>query len=209
MATLLVGRALVGRALVGRALVGRTLVGRGGTGTLPGVRTLILDPSSAGLGELIERRRRSGLDRLDEMWDGVLHMVPAPSGEHADLTQQLAELLAPPARAAGLFPTLAEFNLGDSDENYRVPDGGLHRERLRGVWHSTAALVVEVVSPGDETWEKLSFYAEHHVDEMLIVNPPQHTVDWLVLDDGEYHPIDRSRLIALGSEELTRRIDWP
>jgi hypothetical protein len=47
------------------------------------MRTLVLDPPTAGLGELLERRRRSGLDRLDEVWEGVLHMVPAPSGEHA------------------------------------------------------------------------------------------------------------------------------
>ena len=26
--------------------------------------------------------------------------------------------------------------------------------RPRGVWHSTAALVVEIVSPGDESWKK-------------------------------------------------------
>lgn len=185
------------------------MVGRGGAGTLPGVRTLILDPSSAGLDELVERRRRSGLDRLDEMWDGVLHMVPAPSGEHADITYQLAVQLGAPASAAGLFPALGGFNLGDSDENYRVPDGGLHRERLRGVWHPTAALVIEVVSPGDETREKLPFYAEHQVDELLIVDPTTQAVDWLALDDGEYRPVQRSRLIDLGPEELARGIDWP
>jgi len=173
------------------------------------VRTLILDPSSAGLDELVERRRRSGLDRLDEMWDGVLHMVPAPSGEHADITYQLAVQLSAPASAAGLFPALGGFNLGDSDENYRVPDGGLHRERLRGFWHPTAALVIEVVSPGDETREKLPFYAEHQVDELLIVDPTTQAVDWLALDDGEYRPVQRSRLIDLGPEELARRIDWP
>ncbi len=174
-----------------------------------GVRTLILDPSSAGLNELIERRRRSGLDRLDEIWDGVLHMVPARCREHADLTQQLAELMGAPARAAGLFLTLAEFNLGDSDENYRVPDGGLHRERLRGVWHSTAALVVEVVSAGDETWEKLSFYAEHQVDELLIVDPIKHAVDWRVRRRRVPSGQSQSRLIDLGSGELARQIDWP
>jgi len=159
--------------------------------------------------ELIERRRRSGLDRLDEVWEGVLHMVPAPSGAHADVTQQLAELLGPLARTAGLFPRMAEFNLGESEQDFRVPDGGVHRERSLGVWHPTAALVVEIVSPGDETWEKLGFYAEHAVDEVLIVDPATRTVDWLALADGEYRPIDHSRLIELGAEQLAKRIDWP
>src|SRR5579863_7552845 len=111
------------------------------------MRTVIVDPPSAGLDQVIERRRRSGLDRLDEVWEGVLHMVPAPSGEHADIAQQLAILLDAPARAAGLVPTMGGFNLGDAEEDYRVPDGGLHRGRPHGVWHKTAALVVEIMSP--------------------------------------------------------------
>ena len=172
------------------------------------MRTLILDPSSAGLDELLERRCRSGLDRLDEVWEGVLHMVPAPSGEHADITQQLAVLLNGPARASGLFPTIGEFNLG-REHDFRVPDGGLHHQRLRGVWHSTAALVVEIVSPGDETWEKLPFYAAHQVDELLIIDSGARAVHWLALTDGEYRPVERSDLIDFGATELAERIDWP
>ena len=35
----------------------------------------------------------------------------------------------------------------------------------------TAELVVEIVLPGDGTWDKLSFYAAHDVGELLIVDP--------------------------------------
>jgi Uma2 family endonuclease len=173
------------------------------------VRTVILDPPSAGLDELLERRRRSGLDRLDEVWEGVLHVVPAPSHAHANLTQQLAELLAPLARAAGLEPTMAEFNLGQSEHDFRVPDGGLHRPGAAAMWHPTAALVVEITSPEDETWEKLPFYAAHHVDEVLIVDPHKRAIDWLALERGEYQAVGRSGLIELGPAELAQRIDWP
>ncbi|MGI9120683.1 MAG: hypothetical protein ACR2G7_11290 [Acidimicrobiales bacterium] len=31
---------------------------------------------------LLEERRRLGLDIFDEMWEGVLHMVPPPGGPH-------------------------------------------------------------------------------------------------------------------------------
>lgn len=72
-----------------------------------------------------------------------------------------------------------EFNLGESEHDYRVPDGGLHRGRPSGVWLPTAALVVEIVSPGDESWEKLPFYARHWVDEILIVEPHERAVHWL------------------------------
>jgi Uma2 family endonuclease len=172
------------------------------------VRTLILDPPSAGLDELFERRRRSGLDRLDEVWEGVLHMIPAPSFEHAEIATQLARLLGPLADKAQLTIAMHEFNLGRSDD-FRVPDGGLHRGRPRGIWHPTAALVVEIVSPGDETWDKLPFYAAHLVDELLIVDPQKRTVDWLTLEEGDYRPIERSGLIDLGPGELAEQIDWP
>jgi Uma2 family endonuclease len=173
------------------------------------MRTVILDPLTAGLEGLLERRRRTGLDRLDEIWEGELHIVPAPSGPHADVTQQLAELLGPAARAAGLWPAMAEFNLGEGEEDFRVPDGGLHRARPAATWFSTAALVVEIVSPGDESWEKLPFYAARAVDEVLIVDPQTRSVDWLALHADAYTPIPRSRLIELGADELRARIDWP
>ncbi len=102
-----------------------------------------------------------------------------------------------------------EFNLGESKDDFRVPDGGVHRTRPRGSWHPTAALVVEIVSPDDETWEKLPFYKAHHVDEVLIADPAIRKVDWLALSDGEYHPVERSGLIGLGPAELSELIDWP
>lgn len=173
------------------------------------MRTLILDPPSAGLDEVFERRRRSGLDRLDEVWEGVLHMIPAPGFEHARIAQQLAVILDSPAQAAGLLPAMHEFNLGDSERDFRVPDGGLHRSGAAGVWLSTAALVVEIVSPGDETWNKLPFYATHQVDEILIVDPEKRTVHWLALTDGEYLPVEHSGLIDIGATELAELIDWP
>ncbi len=171
------------------------------------MRTVVLDPPTAGLDEVLERRRRSGLDRRDEVWKGDLHMVPAPGYKHFRLDQQLAELIGPPAKAAGLVSG-GEFNLGDPDD-FRVPDRGLHRAEDRSDWQHTAALVVEIVSPGDESWEKLPFYAEHDVDEVLIVDPEKRSVDWLGLSEGDYRPVERSGLIDLSVSDLAERIDWP
>jgi Uma2 family endonuclease len=172
------------------------------------VRALVLDPPTAGLEPLLERRHRSGLDRMDEVWDGVLHMVPAPSGRHALIESQLAYLLRPLAQRADLYTT-GQFNLGESEADFRVPDGGLHRTLPTGTWHSTAALVIEIVSPGDESWEKLPYYAAHGVDEVLIVDPSKRSIDWLGLNEGEYRPIERSGLIELSTSDLAEQIDWP
>ncbi len=170
--------------------------------------TLVLDPPPAEFEALLERRRRLGQDRQDEMWEGVYRMVPTPSGAHMDVQQQLAELLGPPARAAGLHPRIGGVNLGKA-ENYRVPDGVLQRERRTEVWHPTAALVLEILSPGDETMAKLPFYAAHGVDEVLIVDPDKRSVEWLRLKDGAYEPIEQSGLIDLSAAEVSQRIDWP
>jgi Uma2 family endonuclease len=176
------------------------------------MRALVLDPPTAGLEEVLERRRRSGLDRLDEVWEGVLHMVPAPSGPHGTVEWQIAHLLSPLAERAGLHAG-GQFNLGEDEHDFRVPDGGLHRVPPLVTWYATAALVLEIVSPGDESWEKLPFYAAHDVDEVLIVDPSKHSVDWLGLNRGEdgepYRPLQRSGLIELGPDELAEQIDWP
>ena len=77
--------------------------------------TLVLGPRPPELEALVERRRQAGVDRLDEVWHGVHHIVPGPSFEHAHISQQLGELLGPLARAAGLVPTISEFNIGESE----------------------------------------------------------------------------------------------
>ncbi len=165
------------------------------------------DPPPGELEVLLERRRRWGADHKDEVWAGVLHMNPAPHGRHARVVAQLLRLLGPLADQAELT-VVADFNLGELSD-YRVPDGALLRRGPDELWNATAALVVEVVSPGDETWEKLSFYASHAVDELLIIDPQERSVHWLALDGGEYRPATRSSLVELGPDELSGRIDWP
>jgi Uma2 family endonuclease len=172
--------------------------------------TLVKDPAPYEFEQLLERRRTLGQDRLDEVWEGVYHMNPSPHPRHGQIGQQLAELLGPAARNAGLIPVINTFNLGDTSQDYRVPDGGLFRAVPDQVFMPTAALVVEIVSPDDETWEKLDFYAAHSVDELLVVDPQKRDVRWLALQPSrEYQPIARSALIALGPDELAERIDWP
>jgi len=169
----------------------------------------VLDPALPSFQKVLEQRRHSGLDRFDEVWEGVLHMVPAPSHKHGKLEWQLPRLLGAAADAAALEMT-GQINLGESEQDFRVPDGALHRPGAGGVWHPTAAMVIEIVSPGDESWQKLPFYAQHQIDEVLIVDPAARTVHWLGLtDEGAYRELDRSGLLELGTAELTAQIDWP
>jgi Uma2 family endonuclease len=176
-------------------------------GSLEEMPTLVRDPQPADFEALLERRRRLGQDLFDEVWEGVLHMNPAPHSRHGDVESQLHALLGPLARAAGLR-MVGLVNIGDA-EDYRVPDGALLRPVLDAVYLATAALVIEIVSPSDESWEKLGFYAAWGVDELLIVDPEKKTVSWMGLEGSEYRQMERSGLIELGAAELAERIDWP
>ena len=177
--------------------------------SLGGVPTLVQDPAPVEFEQLLERRRALGQDLLDEVWDGVYVMNPAPAEGHADVSQQLAVLFDAPARRAGLWPRMSIFNLGEPGD-YRIPDGGLLRERTNRVYAPTAALVVEIISPDDDTPKKVPFYAKHNVEELVIVDPQQQTVEWLGLrPDGAYAPVERSGLIDLPAAQLVKSIDWP
>jgi Uma2 family endonuclease len=71
-------------------------------------------------------------------------------------------------------------------------------------------LIVEIVSPRDDTWEKLPFYARHQVDEVMILVPAERGIHWLGLEaDGQYSPLERSRLLAVSTTELAAQLIWP
>jgi hypothetical protein len=67
------------------------------------VRVLFLEPPQEVL-DLLDRRRRRGADRWDEMWDGVLHVAPMPSGVMQRFNTNLFATLGPLAEARGLRP---------------------------------------------------------------------------------------------------------
>jgi Uma2 family endonuclease len=172
------------------------------------VRTLLPDPPPAPFDKLLAERERSGADRRDEVWEGVLHMSPPASSAHEQLVHDLHVLLDAPTRAAGLKIT-GSVAIGVQDD-YRVPDLALHRPPLASQWHPSAAVVVEVISPGDESRQKLGFYAARGVEELVLVDPAARSVEWLALGAaGAYEPIERSRLLELEADQLARRIEWP
>jgi Uma2 family endonuclease len=173
------------------------------------VRTLVLDPQPPELTQLLERRRQRGLDLFDEVWEGTYHMAPAPRFRHGDVDQQLAEILGPAARRVGLTAG-GPFNVGRPDD-YRVPDRGLLRTAPNpdDVYVRTAAMVVEIVSPGDETYDKLPFYAAHAVEEILLVDPEKRAVQLLSLVGETYEAQDRSEVIGMTVNEIAASIRWP
>lgn len=133
---------------------------------------------------LLDERRRTGADRWDELWEGELHMVSPPSGDHQLLGGRLYRVMAPLAEARGLvaFYETGLFTPG-VDGDYRVPDHTYARpDQLsrRGV-EGGPPLVVEIRSPGDESYEKLDWYAARDVGEVLVLDPDTRGVELFVL----------------------------
>lgn len=168
---------------------------------------MILGPRPPAIEALIESRRATGADLYDEVWEGAYHMAPMTRGAHGLLDSEVAVILQSLSRPLGLFAS-GPFNLGEADD-YRIPDRGIHRRRSNAAWFATAALVVEILSADDETFEKLPFYAAHGVDEVMIVNPVARSVTWLRLTAGAYSAVDRSPLLEVNVADVAARIDWP
>lgn len=174
---------------------------------MTGMRTVVLGTRPPALEALIAERQALGLDGADEVWEGEYHMAPAAHSAHGIVDNELAVILHPLARRVGLIGT-GPFNLGEPN-NFRVPDRGFHRSVPGGVWVPTAAVVVEIVSPDDETWDKLDFYAAHAVDELLIVDPRDRSVRWLARDGARYERVDASGLLGISGAEVGAGVQWP
>ena len=123
---------------------------------------------------VIDDRRRLGIDRRDERWAGVWHLVNPPKSWHAYLNGELLMALGPLARARGLL-IMVEGGVFGAADDWRVPDQVYARpEDVRDEGVVSAELVVEIRSPNDDSYRKLPFYASRGVAEVLIVHEDRH-----------------------------------
>lgn len=155
----------------------------------------------------LQRRRALGQDGRDEVWEGVYHVAPHEHGRNGAVAMQLVLVLTESVRAAGLIAG-GSFNLGEPND-FRVPDLGYHRGSPDHLYFPTAAVVIEVLSPDDETFAKFDFYARHSVDELWVVDPLERTVRIWALTDAAYEQVEASGLLGLTSAGVTGYIDWP
>jgi Uma2 family endonuclease len=139
-------------------------------------------------------RKKTGADQWDEMWEGVLHMPPAPRNEHQHLGGELLSYLrqhwARP-RKARVYYDVNLASIGGWPEDYRIPDLLLLTRDRFGIDHGeyfegAPNVVVEIHSPGDEAYEKLAFYAALGVPEVWIIDRDTKEPEILVLKRGRY-----------------------
>ena len=175
----------------------------------------------------LESRKRIGADRWDEMWDGVLHMPPMPNRGHQDLEFGMEAFLRVGwARPKGckVYHQINLASPGGWPKNFRIPDLVLLTPDRFGVdkneyFEGAPAVVVEIRSPGDESAEKLEFYARLGVPEVWVVDRDTKQPEIHTLVDGRYgkRPTDAAgwvkseltgvELKATSGSKLAMRID--
>jgi Uma2 family endonuclease len=168
------------------------------TGILSDMRALLLEPDR----KWLEQRRRDGLDSRDEVWEGVLHVVPPTTSRHQLVQRDLVFALARIVEPLGL-EVCWELSVYPKDTNYRIPDiTVVRREAIQNIGCSSAELVVEVLSSSDESRDKLPFYAAQQVGEVWLVDPITRATEVYVLRGGAYFAVLPNRLGIIDAPRL-------
>ena len=149
---------------------------------------------------LIARRKKLGLDRYDEVWDGVYVMSPLPNPEHQELIGDfVAALKAFIPRAEGrVYPGLNVSDRGKGwRKNYRCPDVAIYLKdnpvkEYKAHFCGGPDWAAEIVSPGDRSREKFDFYAKIGVRELLVIDREPWALELYVLKRKSLKLVGRS-----------------
>ena len=148
----------------------------------------------------IEERKNSDAAQWDEMWDGVLHMPPMPNRFHQNIALDLALFLKSHWAKKSGGRVHQEVNLTTPEDeaawtlNYRIPDLVLldpPRFRIDKNEYMVGAplVVVEIASPGDETYDKFPFYAGLGIPEVWVIHRDTRTPEIHLLgSERQYIP---------------------
>jgi Uma2 family endonuclease len=148
--------------------------------------------------DFLQHRRRRGADIWDEMWEGVLHMPPAPNIEHQDFEYELEAWLRTHWACAPKRRVYHGVNVappGGWPDDYRIPDLVLLAEDCAAInrgecLEGPPTVVIEIRSPGDETLDKLPFYANLGVPEVWVIERDSRAVQVHALGAGGQARID-------------------
>lgn len=140
--------------------------------------------------EFLEERARLGHDRKDELWEGVLHLMPpAASPIHGFVALNLTHALGQIGARQGLVAYIEVGVYAPELEpaSWRVPDGSLARpDQVSDRGLEGAVLALEVLSPRDESRKKFEFYARVGVSEVWLVDPKTREPEIYTIVDGAF-----------------------
>jgi Uma2 family endonuclease len=169
---------------------------------------MVLDPYVER--QILADRAGSDGDQYDEVWEGVYVVTPLPNDEHQEIVSALDSILQEVVGWPQLGKVRPGVNLSDREQgweqNYREPDVAVFLRDTKAVncgthWRGAADFLVEIISPGERTRDKLPFYSSLGVVELLIVDRDPWTLELYRQQDGQLAKIGQSTVAA--SEVLT------
>jgi Uma2 family endonuclease len=147
------------------------------------------------------QREASGLDRRDEVWEGIYVMSPDPNFEHQSLSGKLVyvfSMVCDPFAGADILPGLNVSDRVDGwHKNYRIPDIAVYLPgnpaRNCGT-HMCGGpnFAVEILSENDLARGKLDFYAAVNTRELLLIDRDPWVLELYRLVDGRLELVGKS-----------------
>lgn len=160
--------------------------------------------------EIRAKRKASGGDRYDEVWEGTYVMAPLANLEHQQVATRLAAILDELFGRMGQAMVLAGANVSDREQgweqNFRCPDvvAAFHGGRARDCvthWCGGPDFLAEIVSRDDKSRDKFEFYAKVGVRELLLVDRDP----WAL----ELYQLQGSELKLAGASTLANAVPLP
>ena len=128
-----------------------------------------------------------------------------PGGRRGRCPDAYRDLVIEPyARSRGLVSS-ALCNLG-TESDFRWPGGGYHRSTPTGVFVPTVAIVVEVLSPGEDLREVRLLCRAHAVAEIVIADPRRRRVECWQPSGKGHTQVSGSRLLEVTGAEVAAAI---
>jgi Putative restriction endonuclease len=143
---------------------------------------------------IIRDRRTRGLDRFDEVWNGVYVMSPIANVEHQFVAGKIHIALDQAMNSKVGAIAYPAINISDRStnwrKNFRCPDASVflpgNPAKLMGAyWLGGPDFAVEVISPRDRSRKKLDFYTKVGVGELLLVDRKPWSLELYRLIVGE------------------------
>ena len=121
-------------------------------------------------------------------------MPPMPNREHQDLEASLETFLRlrwAPGRGAKVYHQINVASIGGWPKDYRIPDLVVLLPQRFAIdrneyFEGGPDVVVEIHSPGDESYEKLPFYADLGVPEVWVIERDTKEPEIHALKRGRY-----------------------
>ncbi len=151
--------------------------------------------------ETIAKRKALGIDRWDEVWDGVYIVPSLPTDEHQEIQFKLLIPLAAVVDEPGLGWVRAGVNVTDRHpdwkENFRGPDVVVYLNTTSAInygthWLGGPDFLVEIISPDEDPSAKFEFYAKVKSQEVMVIDHDPWAVELYRLKGKKLALVERS-----------------